>query len=225
MPSNWTKQLQQINAQSGAGGFLNGGSGDAVIGGQLSGLPAGLSISMGGQDVPGDRIVFGMADALAMSKVSIGTLYGGMYQYMTTYLLSTATPTINRGLFWRILSADDSYTVTPDESGAMGANGWAGVAINTLTKGNSWWMQIAGKVKVLFRGTLTGTGAAGSAVYFAGAGAGADVGTFDTFGGVATAVTSNLIGPFMNLYAGVAEAAAANATASIIDMHMRFLRF
>lgn len=225
MPSNWTKQLQQVNAQSGAGNFLNGGAGDAVIGGQLSGVPAGLNIPMGGQNVPGDRIVFGMADALAMSKVSVGTLYGGLYQYVTTFLTSTATPTISRGLFWRILSADDSYTVTPDESGAMGADGWAGVSINTLTKGNSWWMQIAGKVKVQFRATLTGTGGAGTAAYFAGAGAGADVGTFDTFGGTATAVTFSNISQFLDRYAGVLEAAAANGSATVIDMHMRLVRF
>lgn len=224
MPSSFTKQLQQLSA-AGAG-YLNGGTGDSVIGGLLTGVPAGLNISQGMQDIPGDRLVLGMADALAMSKTSIGTLYGGMYQYVTTFATSVATPTINRGLFWRILSADDSYTVTPDESGVMGADGWAGVGINTLVAGNSWWMQSAGKVKVLFRAVISAvTPAAGCGVYYAAAGAGADVGTFDCFAGNAGAPTFDDIQHLQNLYAGVAEAAPANATASIIDIDLRRVRF
>ena len=223
MPSNWTKQLQQI---SGAGQrFLNGGAGDEIVGGLITGVPSGLNISQGIQDVPGDRIIFGMADALAMSKTSVGTLYSGLYQYITTFLTSTATPTINRGLFWRILSTDNSYTVTPDESGAMGADGWAGVAINTLTKGNSWWMQVAGKATCLFRAVLTGVGTAGGAVYFAAAGAGADVGTFDVFSQSANNPTFDDVQHMQNLYAGVAETAPAGAAASIVDIDLKRIRF
>lgn len=224
MPSNWTKQLQQISSVG--GGFLNGGAGDDVIGGSLTGVPSTIYATQGLQDIPGDRIIFGMADALALSKTSVGTLYGGMYQYVTSYVSSTATPTINRALFWRIASGDNTYTVTPDESGAMGADYWAGVSINTLTKGNSWWMQLAGKVKVLFRATVTGvTPAAGNGVYLAAAGAGADVGTFDVFGGNATNPTFNDVQHMQNLYAGVAETAPADATASVVDVVMKHLRF
>ncbi|MGH7182583.1 MAG: hypothetical protein ACREJN_11475 [Nitrospiraceae bacterium] len=217
MPSNWTKQLQNLSAAAG-GFFLNGGAGDAVIGGQLTGVPAGLTISAGGQSIPGDRLVLGMADALIMSKLSVGTLFGGLFQYVTTFLTATGAATVNRGCFWRQASLDDSYTVTPDENGASGVGLNAGAYINTLTAGNSWWIQIAGKVKVLFRGTLSGTGAAGTAVYYAGAGAGADLGLFDTFGGVATAVTFSNISNFQLRFAGVTEAAAANGTASVITM-------
>lgn len=224
MPSNWTKQLQQISSVG--GGSLNGGSGDEVVGGVLTGVPAAIYASQGIQDIPGDRIIFGMADALAMSDTDIGTLYGGMYQYMTTYVSSVGTPTINRGLFWRIASADNAYVTTPDESGAMGADYWSGVAINTLTKGYSWWQQVAGKVKVLFRAVLTGVApAAGCAVYFAAAGAGADLGTFDVFAGNGASPTFDDIQHMQNLYAGVAETAPVAATASIIDMDLKRVRF
>lgn len=224
MPSHWAKQLQQISS-SGAG-FLNGGAGDTVIGGALTGVPAGVQATQGIQDIPGDRIVFGMADALAMSNTSIGTLYGGMYQYVTTYVSSVATPTINRGAFWRTASPSNDYVVTPDESGNLGADYWAGVYINTLTAGNSWWIQIAGKVKVLFRAVLTGgTPAAGGAVYYAAAGAGADVGTFDVFSGNAANPTFDDVQHMQNLYAGVAATAPVAATASIIEMDLKRVRF
>lgn len=223
MPSNWTKQLQQVSAAGQR--YLNGGSGDEIVGGRLTGVPSGLNVSQGIQDIPGDRLILGMADALAMSNTTIGTLYGGMYQYMTSYSAAVATPTIKRGLFWRIASADDSYVVTPDESGAMGADYWAGIAINTLTAGYSWWMQIAGKATGLFRTLLTGVGAAGCGVYFAAAGAGADVGTFDVFAGAGGAPTFDDVQHMQNLYVGVAETAPANATASVFDMDTKRVRY
>jgi hypothetical protein len=225
MPSNWTKQPQQLSAAAG-GFYLNGGSGDSVIQGALTTVPASVGATQGIQDIPGDRLVLGMADALAMSKTSVGTLYGGLYQYMTTFLTATATPTINRLLFWRIASTDDSYTTTPDESGAMGANYWAGVSINTLVSGNSWWMQTAGKVKALFRAVLTGvTPAAGCGVYAAGAGAGADVGTLDVFAGNVANPTFDDVQNMQGAFLGLAETAPANATASVIDIDMKRVRF
>lgn len=224
MPSNFTKQLQQISSVG--GGFLNGGAGDEVIGGILTGVPSSIGASQGLQDIPGDRLVLGMADALALSNTSVGTLYGGMYQYVTTFLTSTATPTIKRGLFWRTASADNTYTVTPDETGAMGADYWAGVSINTLTKGNSWWMQLAGKATVLFRAVLTGVNpAAGCGVFYAAAGAGADVGLFDVFAGNAGNPTFDDAQHMLNLYCGQALTAPVAATASIINMDLKRVRF
>lgn len=224
MPSNFTKQLQQISSVG--GGFLNGGAGDTIVGGALTGVPTGVQATQGIQDIPGDRIVFGMADALALSNTSVGTLYGGMYQYVTTYVSSVGTPTINRGLFWRTASASNTYTVTPDESGNLGADYWAGLSINTLVAGNSWWMQMAGKAMGLFRAVLTGvTPAAGCAVYFAAAGAGADLGTLDCFAGNAANPTYNDVQHMQNLYVGVAATAPVAATASVIEMDLKRVRF
>lgn len=223
MPSNFSKQLQVISA---AGqGFLNGGSGDTVVGGALSGVPSSIGATQGLQDIPGDRIVFGMADALALSNTNIGTLYGGMYQYVTTYSAAVGAATIHRGCFWRIASADNSYTVTPDESGTQGANFGAGVFINTLTAGNSWWIQTAGKATLLFRATLTGVPAAGCAVYFANAGAGADVSLFDVLAGLGANPTFEQYQLYMNLYVGPAGAAPVAAAASIVEMDLRKVRF
>lgn len=223
MPSSFTKQLQQIS-QAGAGS-LNGGAGDLVIGGTLTGVPSGTQATQGIQDIPGDRIVFGMMDALALSNTSIGTLYGGMYQYVTSYLSAVATPTIKRGVFWRTASADNSYTVTPDESGTQGANFMAGVCINTLTSGNSWWIQISGKATLLFRATLTGVPEAGCGVFASNAGAGADVGTFDVLSGLGANPTFAQFSTYLNLYVGPAGAAPTAATASVVEMDLKHIRY
>jgi len=177
MPSNWCKQPQQLSAAG--GGFLNGGAGDEVVGGLLTGVPAGLNISQGIQTLPGDRMVLGEEDALALSDLSIGQLYGGLYQYVTSSPDAVAEALKNCAAFWDTTVPNDSFQVTPDEDGAQGVALFAGVYINDLDKGNSWWIQQAGTVLVKFRAVLTGTPADGCPTFLAAAGAGASNGTFD----------------------------------------------
>src|SRR5262245_6699656 len=111
MPSNWTKQPQQINQQR----YFNSGSGDSIVGGAITSVPSAVGATQGVQDVPGDRLVFGQADAVAMSNTTVGTLYGGLYQYVRTKSTSTATPTLSRLVFWDNTVNYNLYQVTPDE--------------------------------------------------------------------------------------------------------------
>lgn len=220
MPSNqFSKQAQQLS--SAFGGYLNGGSGDSVIGGVLTGVPAGIAANQGIQDIPGDRLVLGMADALALSKTSIGTLYGGVYQYVTFLSTAALAAVLGKACFWATSAADNSYTVTSDETQGEGANLWAGVFLNVITKGYSGYIQIAGKATVLFTTPLTGTGAEGAAAFVAADGAG----RFDVFDGVGASPTFDQVQSMIMRYAGVLEAAAAAATASVIDIPMRMVRW
>lgn len=218
MPSNSFKQPQQLNVQGGGGQFLNGGSGDSVIGGLIQSVPAGLNISQGIQTLPGDRMVVGEEDIAALTKSSVGTLFGGIYTYVRTNATSTATPTRGRAVFWDTTVANKQFQVTPDEGGTTGVTLFAGVAIQTLTKGNAWWIQAAGPTACQFRTTMTGTPAIGSAIYLAAAGAGADVGTFDLFDGAATTLTYTLLGNALNRYVGPALTAPVNNTISVVTI-------
>lgn len=215
MPSNFCKQPQQLS--SAGAGKLNGGTGDSVLGGLIASVPAGLSISQGIQDAPGDRMVLGEEDAAALTNTTTGTLYGGMLQYVRTPAAPTATPTKNRAMFWDTSVANSQFQATPDESGTDGVTTFAGFCITTLTKGNFWWIQTAGRVRVLFRAVLTGVASAGCAVYLAAAGAGADVGTVDVIDGAGNP-TFTQMGNALNRYVGPSQEAPVAATVSTINL-------
>jgi hypothetical protein len=221
MPSNqYSKQPQQLS--SAFGNFLNGGAGDSVIGGAISGVPSAIGAIQGIQDEPGDRVVIGFSDAKALSKTSIGTLYGGVYQYVQVLSTATIAPAVGLAAFWVTAGPPSPiYTVTTDESGATGVNLWAGAFLQALTKGYNGYIQIAGKATVLFTTPLTGTGAAGASVYLAADGAG----RFDTFDGVGANPTFDQVQSMDSRYVGVAEAAAANNTLSVITMDQRHFRW
>ena len=92
---------------------------------------------------------------------SIGTLYGGCYQYVQ--FLSTDTNAPARGLLY-VWSNTETYVVTNNTTAANGGF-LAGVALNTLTKGNYGWIQTKGKASVKFASSLTAaTPAAGDLV-------------------------------------------------------------
>jgi hypothetical protein len=218
VPSNWTKQPQFLLAK-----YFNSGLGDATIGGALSGVPSGVVASQGAQTRPGDRLVLSSADALALSDSAVGTLYGGLYMYVTSKSGSVGTPTRGRLLFWDLAVADSNYQVTPDESGVPGASLIAGIAINTLTKGYSWWILIAGKGYGTYRAVLTGAPAAGQAVYAAAAGAGADLGALDVLDGGGNP-TFTQVGLMQNYYMGVAEGLPVAGATSVISIPIRTYR-
>lgn len=215
MPSNIVKQPQQLSAAG--GGFLNGGSGDGFLGGLLTAVPSGLNIGQGMQDSPGDRMVLGEEDAAALAKTSVGTLFGMMLQYVRTPTGSNATPTINRAMFWDTSVANSQFQATPDESGTTGAALLAGICINTLTKGNFWWVCTAGRVRAKFRAALTGIPGAGQATYLAAAGAGADVGSFDVLDGAGNP-TFTQMGNALNRYTGPAQELPVAGAASTINL-------
>jgi len=199
MPSNWIKQAQQLSQVK----YLNSGAGMTVIGGDLTGVPANIGANMGIQDRPGDRMIVGEEDALALSDTSVGTLYGGLYQFVTCKLLSTAPFTRGLAVFFDTGVAASKFQVTADESGSQGVSLFAGVLINTITRGNSWWIQQAGKVYVRAKAVLTGVAADGCPVYLGAVGAG-EPGVFDILEGGGNP-TFTQVGQLIQRYAGVAE--------------------
>ncbi len=216
IPSNWTKQPQQLLATR-----LNAGSGDAVEGGALASVPSNvLGANQGSQTHPGDRLVIGSLDAAALSLASVGTLYGGLYQYVSTYSGSAGTPTKYRLAFWQPSNAAPFHQVTPDESGTPGVAAVAGVFINTLTAGYDWWILIAGRTPIQFRAALTGVPSAGCAVYCAAAGAGADLGTLDVLAGAPLASYTD-IDNANTRYMGWAETAPVGGATAIVNVPLR----
>lgn len=218
MSNVWVKTIQQP-----AGFYLNSGTGDATVGGQISSVPSGITASQGRADKPGDRMILTEADALALSDtVNVGTLYGGMYQYVTTKSGSTGTATRGRAVFW---DSDTTgyqylYQVTPDENGTIGVVPFGGVVITaTITKAYSWWIQSAGRCSCMFKSSsLTGTAAIGAAAYLSAQGAGTDLGRFDCAGGDSTAVTNATLGTRLGLFVGFQHELAVAGSITTVNI-------
>lgn len=192
--NGFLKQPQQL-----PGSYLNYGSGMSVVGGQLSTAPSGLVASQGMQDIPGDRMMLDAADALALSDTDIGTLYGGLYQFVHVEENPTATATRGRLAFWSDEDAGPGdYDVSPDEDDFI-----AGVFINTLTDNYYWWIQIAGQVDAFFVSTLS-VATQGKGVYAAFAGAGANVGGLTQHYGSYSNATNEEVDLMLQRYMGQA---------------------
>ena len=240
MPSNFTKQPQFLPRK-----YFNSGSGDSLVGGGLTSVPSNVYASQESSTKLGDRIVLGSADALSLSDVSgVGTLYGGIYMYVGTPSGSTATPTLRHLAFWyptdfsvaasAYPGLDSLYVVTPDElSAGPGFPGIvAGVFINTLTKGNYWWIQIAGKTTLLY-GTASVTQFAGTPTYAANQGVyaggygytGGYVGLVTPIVGTTFPTTNAELDQMANSYIGICETAGSASNTVIVDMIPRLARF
>lgn len=122
---------------------------EAIIGGV--GNPSGVSRYAGQLGV---RFPLQTAEALAASDTSVGTLFGGIYQYVLTKAASTLAPARGRFCFWDPAVAGD-YIVTPDDPG--GTADVAGVYISAPTKGNHCIIQVEGWASVQCIASLTRT--------------------------------------------------------------------
>ncbi len=231
MPSNIIKYPWYLSTK-----FLNSNNsaGDPVVGGNFTTVPANIGGSQGQQDLPGDRIILGAADALALSDNTVGNLYGGIFQYVGTRNNSSSAPTRGHAGFWDLAASSNaqtaslSYQVNSDEPANITTRMFAGVFINSPTKGNFWWLQTAGKVNAQFRTTLTAAGNIGAAAYLSGAANNnnaVDVGSFDVLqasnigaGPIAAANFVATVEDLIQKYAGVCEVAASNNNISLIDM-------
>lgn len=141
-----TKQLNNASAST------PGGSTEPVT---------GLAISTGTNS--GDFVELTDAQALALSKTSVGTLYSGIYQRVK---LSSGISSVALGqaLFWNASDTSDPYPVT-NVSGSSDIRkaDFAGVVIDPSTVGGQYcWMQATGKATVL----ATGAGAINDIVGF-----------------------------------------------------------
>jgi hypothetical protein len=223
---------------------LNGNNAnDTVIGGAISTAPSGLTASQGTQTQPGDRVIFGPMDAVAMQNNNVGNLYTGSYRYVQP-CNSTANPARGHAGFWVPIAFNNNqalqdalYQVTADEVANYGVSLFAGVFINSPGKGNNnvyWWMQESGKVAVQFRTTISGTPAIAGGVYLSGAGNNAnaiDVGSFDQISGLNSGTTfaANTAGANSAWTAidsalvrlvGVAEQLPSNNNISVVDLFL-----
>jgi hypothetical protein len=128
---------------------------------------------------------------------------------------------------------DSLYVVTPDElNSSAGFPGIvAGVFINTLTKGNSWWIQIAGKATMLYGANSglqfagTPTYAANQGVYAGGYGNGSSLeGLVTPIVGTTFPTTNAELDQMANSYLGIAESNPGASAAVIVDMVLRLAR-
>ncbi len=88
----------------------------------------------------GTTVTLNAAQALKRSDTTVGTLYGGTYQYVQFYTSQSGTTVKGGPVYWQDA---DNYIVTADVP--TGAPGFAGVAISVPTKGNYAWILIEGK--------------------------------------------------------------------------------
>lgn len=239
MPSNFTKQPQFLDFK-----FLNSAVGDPVQGGQLTAIPSPLAIPgyiQGMQTIAGDRMVLGALDAFALSNTAIGTLYGGIYMYVNS-LAAGGFTAIGRLAFWDPSafsiatsapnSFDNLYRVTAAEAqaGAGITPPIAGVFINTLTAGNLWWIQIAGKATMSF-GTAANSQFVGTStylkyggVYAGGYGTTTGSGFVTQIEGTTFATTSQILDTTISQHVGIAEVLPSASTLNIVDMDPRLYR-
>jgi hypothetical protein len=149
-----TKQAVMLTAK-----YLNDVN-DSVQGGAIFTIPSPVQGPAWSQTIPGDRLVLDDASALALSDTVVGTLYGGVYEYVQTYLSSAAAPARGQAAFWLIASLPPNtplaYQVTADAQPTAALPAYiAGVFINAVTKGNYGWIQNAGIASILPDSSMT----------------------------------------------------------------------
>lgn len=224
----------------------NANANDTIIGGLMTGVPAGANASQGFQTLPGDRMIFSPSDALAYSNNVVANLNTGTYRYFQFRNNSTANPTRGRFCFWDLSVAgagannDGLYQVTADGNAANVTNCLpAGVAINNITLNNGtgafWWLQESGKAACKFIATLSGNGGIGTGGYLAFTAAAnnnaTDNGALDSVSGSNagtnfSAANTNTAFTQIDLalvkFVGVQETAASNNNISQVDLRFSF---
>ena len=155
-----TKQAEFLTAR-----YLNDVN-DTAAGGALVSVPAGAPQVASSQTIAGDRIVLDDPTALALSDLTVGTLFGGVYMYYGTLATSTASPARGAIAFFRAADVGGSssiYQVTADAQPSAAVPTYiAGIFISAPTKGNWCWVQVAGAASVLFDNFTLSTIAAGN---------------------------------------------------------------
>src|SRR5258708_134540 len=104
----FTKQADYLSAR-----YLNDVN-DTTVGGALTTAPTGLTVSQFQQTQPGDRILLDDATALALSDTVVGTLFGGIYEYVNVASGTAATATRGCVAFFVASTIGTSYQVSLD---------------------------------------------------------------------------------------------------------------
>jgi len=193
--------------------FLNDVN-DSTSGGNLVSLPSGVPVPPSSQTIPGDRIVLDDATALALSDTAVGTLLGGVYQYVGMLTGSTAAAVVGAPAFYRSnelpAGATQAYTVTADVQPTAPGSWLAGVFINVISKGSFGWIQVAGTATVKYAAAIVAGGTTTGAPVYASQGT---AGTFNAGYTAAYNITNNTDGSLFVVTAawlGVAIDAPAN---------------
>ena len=151
-----TKQADQLTAK-----YLNDVN-DSVAGGAVVTVPPGAPSAQVSATQPGDRIVLDDATALALSDTVIGTLYGGVYMYVQSTIVTRAV--VRGGVaFFKAADIGTAYAVYSDAQPSTTVPSYvAGIYINVITTAYYGWIQVAGAASVLFDSTALTAVAAGN---------------------------------------------------------------
>lgn len=163
-------------------------------------------------------------DANILYNSAMGTVYGGHFRYVRLAAAATAV-VVGQLVFWDISVADNLFQVTTSEAGSTdGAMFRAGVVLNSgWTAGNYGVIQDVGPTFVKFRAALTSAGAAGSRVYAAAAGAGADNGFADVLSSANPALFSD-VSLMQGRYIGNAVQAPTNGGLKLVNVNFNNVR-
>jgi hypothetical protein len=193
-----------------ASGKLNNEN-NTLVGKSATGSPVSFQ-SQAYHGQLGKIFVCDTAEALKLSLTSIGTLFGGGYQCVKMLLTSTQAFARGQALFWNDRA---NFIVTADPPAGVALGGaFAGICLNTVTRGNFSWIQIWGKANGLYA-TATETVVVGDPLYVV-----AD--TVGKFNNLADATAVN--GLNLGNYIGRAGAIVSAAVGLIdLDWHNRVI--
>lgn len=148
----------------------------------------------------GAVVTLNATDAVPLTDMTatIATLYGGKYQYVQFLSTQSGTTIAGGPVYW---SDRDNFVVSADVP-TNGA-GFAGIALNVVTKGNFGWIQVAGKAILHVAAVTKATPAIGDPV---------STSTIGIFDDVADANMTNLQ---VARFVGVWTTAPANNTNTV----------
>jgi len=164
-------------------------------------------------------------DNNVFADTSIGTVYGGTFQYVRLSS-GSAEPARGQIVFWDVSVAVNLYQVTTLETGTVpGAQFMAGIVLNPdWTPGNYSYIQKLGLVSVKFRAALSAAPAGvGAAVYAAAAGAGVDNGLADVIASADPTDFSD-VSLMANRYLGTAWQLPTNGGTTLVFLNPRNYR-
>lgn len=146
------------------------------------------------------------AQALALSKTSVGTLYAGVYQYIQTLSTMTQAAVLGNACFWKTASDYENGIVSAD-GGATVEGRFAGVFICVISKGSYGWIQTDGEASCAFKSSVSDTTDGNAVVVTT---------TTFTFNSVADATANATYGTAKGVVGVCLEAAASSTVSKVL---------
>jgi hypothetical protein len=105
----------------------------------------------------GKVLVVGQEQIALLTDTGVGTLYGGLYQYVRLSEDSEAV-IVGQGALWDVTAAAGDFQVIDDPTqGTINGSAFAGVFINPITPGNYGFICVGGQVAVMMTHAVTDT--------------------------------------------------------------------